>query len=93
VATLVARNVNEAIVVPVLGSGGVCAWRESGVRRSGLCLCVWQESGFSRLKMCSHLIYFINKFYKCCTFNAICKDNATINCITVQHKEVHFRHL
>jgi hypothetical protein len=28
----------------------------------------------------SHLIYFMKKFYKCCTFNAICKDNAAINC-------------
>jgi hypothetical protein len=33
-------------------------------------------------KMLSHLIYFLNLF----SFNAICKDNATINCITVQHK-------
>jgi hypothetical protein len=44
VATLVAGNVNEAMV----GSGGVCVWRESGDRRSVLCWCVWQESGFSR---------------------------------------------
>jgi hypothetical protein len=28
--------------------GGVCVWRESGVRRSVLCWRVWQESGFSR---------------------------------------------
>jgi hypothetical protein len=41
------------------------------------------------LKMFSCLIYFMNKFYKCCTFNVICKDNAIINCITVQHKKVH----
>jgi hypothetical protein len=27
------------------------------------------------LKIFSHLIYFIKKFYKFCTFNAICKDN------------------
>jgi hypothetical protein len=37
------------------------------------------------VKMSSHLVYFIKKFYKFCSFNAICKDNATINCITVQH--------
>jgi hypothetical protein len=31
-----------------VGCGGVCVWRESGVRLSVLCWCVWQESGFSR---------------------------------------------
>jgi hypothetical protein len=39
------------------------------------------------VKMFSHLIYFIKKFYKFCTFNVICKDNAVVNCITVQHKK------
>jgi hypothetical protein len=29
----------------------------------------------------------IKKFYKCRTFNAICKDNAAINCIIVQHNK------
>jgi hypothetical protein len=32
----------------MVGSDGVCVWRESGVRRSVLCWRVWQESGFSR---------------------------------------------
>jgi tRNA G26 N,N-dimethylase Trm1 len=36
------------------------------------------------VKMFSHLIYLRKTFYKR-TFNAICKDNAAINCITVQH--------
>jgi hypothetical protein len=31
------------------------------------------------VKMFSHLIYFIKKFDKLCTFNAIRKDNAAIN--------------
>jgi hypothetical protein len=31
------------------------------------------------VKMFSHLTYFKNKFYKFCTINAICKDDATIN--------------
>jgi hypothetical protein len=30
---------------------------------------------------------YVQKFYKFCTFNAICKDNIAINCITVQHKK------
>jgi hypothetical protein len=42
------------------------------------------------VKMFSHLIYFIKKFYKCCTFNAICKDNAVINCVTFQSKKGSF---
>jgi hypothetical protein len=29
--TLVARNANEATVVPVVGSGGVCGWQRPGV--------------------------------------------------------------
>jgi hypothetical protein len=50
VATLVARNANKAMVAPVVGSGGVCVWRESGDRRSVLCWCDWQEYGFSHRK-------------------------------------------
>jgi hypothetical protein len=30
--------------------------------------------------MCSHLIYFIEIFYKC-AFNAVCTDSAAVNCI------------
>jgi hypothetical protein len=43
-----ARYAKEAMVAPMVGYGGVCVWREPGVRRSVLCWCVWQESGFSR---------------------------------------------
>jgi hypothetical protein len=44
------------------------------------------------LKMSSHLIDFTEK---CCAYtcNAICKDNAAINCITVQHIKVNSRQL
>jgi hypothetical protein len=45
---MVARNAKEAMVAPMMGSGGVCIWHESVVRRLVLCWCVWQESGFSR---------------------------------------------
>jgi hypothetical protein len=34
----------------------------------------------------SHLMRFRKKFYNFFTFSAICKDNAAVNCITVQHK-------
>jgi hypothetical protein len=73
------------------GCGGV--WRSlfggslgSGVRQSVLCWCVWQGSGFSRREdvFTFNLVYKI--CYKVCAFNEICKDNAAINCITVQHK-------
>jgi hypothetical protein len=33
VATLVARNSDEFVVARMVGSGGVCIYRESGVRR------------------------------------------------------------
>jgi hypothetical protein len=38
-------------------------------------------------KIFSHVIYFVKKFYKICAFNAILKDNAAINRITVQHRK------
>jgi hypothetical protein len=79
VAAVAARNANEAVVAPMVESGGVCVWRVSGVRRSGFCWCVWQESGFSR-RVFSHLIYFFKKFDKFCTFNAIFKNNAAVQC-------------
>jgi hypothetical protein len=71
------------------GSRGIFFWWESGVRRSVLFWRVWQDSGFDRREdvlafnlLCKGGI--THKFY----FNAICKDNATINCIIVQHKNV-----
>jgi hypothetical protein len=41
------------------GSGGVCVWQESGVRRSVFCWFILQESGFSRCKdfFISDLLY------------------------------------
>jgi hypothetical protein len=36
VGTLVARNANEATVAPVVKSGGVCVWQESGVRNQAV---------------------------------------------------------
>jgi hypothetical protein len=60
---------------------------------SGGCFCI---GAFGRnlasvaVKVFSHLIYFIKTFYKSCTFNVICKDNAAINCISVRHKKGSF---
>jgi hypothetical protein len=63
------------MVAPMVGSGGVC---------------LWQESGFSCREDVFTFNLFIKKFYKFCTFSAIFKDNAAINCITVQHKKGSF---
>jgi hypothetical protein len=43
-------------------------------------------------KMFSHLIYFVNKYYKNYTLNVICKNNGTIytHIITHQRKEGSF---
>jgi hypothetical protein len=60
VVTPIAVNANEAMVAPMVGSDGVCVWRESGVRQSVLCWCVWQESGFSRREG----VFTINLLYK-----------------------------
>jgi hypothetical protein len=57
-----------------------------GVWRTLRLVGVWNQAS-AALKNSSHLIYSLKKFYKCCTFNAICKDSAAINCITVQHEK------
>jgi hypothetical protein len=69
-ATLVARNANEAIVAPMVGSDAVCIWLEYGFRR--------------------YIVVYQQLFNKFCTFSAICKYSAAINCITVQHRKVLF---
>jgi hypothetical protein len=79
------------------GYGGTCG----GVWQSLHLVAVWSQTVsfvlvFGRnldsvtMKMFSHLIYFIKKFYKFCTFNTICKDHGAINCITIQHKKGSF---
>jgi hypothetical protein len=40
-------NEAMAMVMPMVGIGGICVWLESGVRQSVLCWCIWQESGVS----------------------------------------------
>jgi hypothetical protein len=81
VATLVAKNANQALG----GGGGVWRRGESG---GGFCV-----GACGTVNMFSLLMLFIKKFYKCFTFNTICKDNGAINCITVQIKKFHSRQL
>jgi hypothetical protein len=49
VAAIVARNTDESMVE----CGGVCVWRESGVRWSA-----WQKFGFNPREAVFSLIYF-----------------------------------
>jgi hypothetical protein len=72
-----------------------CGGAYGGVWRSPRLAGVWSQAvGFVfgknlasvAVKMFSHLIYLKKKSYTFCTFNAICKDDAEISCITVQHK-------
>jgi hypothetical protein len=86
VATLVARNIND------LAKSAFGDSLESGR--------IFGVGAFHRnlasvaINMFSRSIYFINKFYKCCTFSAICKDNDALSRITaVQRKRVHSRQL
>jgi hypothetical protein len=82
-----------------------CGGAYDGIWRSLRLVGVWsQEVGFAlvrlvgiwpqvTVKMFLHFIYYFMKCYKFCTFNAICKDNAAINCITDQHKKMYSRQL
>jgi hypothetical protein len=72
------------------GYGGVCQSVFGGSLESGSQFCFGafdMNLASVASKMFAHLIYFIKKYYKFCTFNAICKDIAAINCITVQYKK------
>jgi hypothetical protein len=72
-----------------VGSGRVWVSRKSGVRRSVLCWCLWQEPGFShREDITFNLLY--KETQRLCTFNAICKDNAAMNCISIRKKKGSF---
>jgi hypothetical protein len=55
-----------------------------------LCWCDWQESGFSRPEDVFTFNLLLKKFYNFFTFNATCKDNSTINCISFQYKKGSF---
>jgi hypothetical protein len=59
-------------------------WSQGG---SVLYWCVWQESGFNRREDVFTINLNFKAFYILYTFRAICKDNATTNCITVEHKK------
>jgi hypothetical protein len=60
VATVVARNASESVVVPMVGTGGVCVWRESGWFRVGA---FGKNLASVAVKMFSHLIYFEEILY------------------------------
>jgi hypothetical protein len=77
VATLVATNANRGLRWR-LAESVFCGSLESGGR---FCVGAFGRNLVSvTMKKFSHLIYFIKKFYKLCTFQGICKDNVAINC-------------
>jgi hypothetical protein len=58
--TLIVRNINGAIVASMVGSGCICVWLESIVRRSDLVDVFVRNLASAAVKMLSHLIYFIS---------------------------------
>jgi hypothetical protein len=71
--------------------GGVWRSLESGGR---FCVGAFGRNLASvAVKMFSHFIYFTNKFYKVCTFSAICKDNAEKTILMFNTREVNSRQL
>jgi hypothetical protein len=84
VATLVQRNANDVMVAP----GEVCV---GGTLKSGGRFCIGALASVAG-NMFPHLIYFIHKRYKCCSFSAICKDNGTLHSTAVKHK-FHYRQI
>jgi glutaminase len=54
---------------------------------SQFCVCIWQQTGFIHRQGVSNLMYFVEKFYKVCTFSVVCKDYAVASCFTLEHKE------
>jgi hypothetical protein len=60
---------------------------ESGVNGRFFSWCIWQESDFSRSEYFFKFNLLYNFFYKFFTFNAICRDNAGINRVTLQYKK------
>jgi hypothetical protein len=88
VETLDARNSKAALMAPKTGRGGVCMWRDSGVK--WVCVGVFGRPLDSVAgKMFSRLIYFVKTVYwPYSAFNAIYKNNAAVSCVTVQDRNV-----
>jgi hypothetical protein len=66
------------MMAPMVGSGRVC----ESLKSSGQ-FCV--DSSVAMKMFSKKLIQF---FYKFCTFNVIFKGNASVSCITDQHKKI-----
>jgi Tfp pilus assembly ATPase PilU len=76
------KNSNKVLTVATLVARNA---KQAMVESGGVC--VWQESGSSRRE---GVFTFEKELYKLCTFDTISKDNAAINCITVQHRKGSF---
>jgi hypothetical protein len=72
--------------------GGVYFWQESGVyfQAIGFFVVEFGRNMISvTVKTFSHFNSFRKESDKFCNFSAICKANAAVNCVTLQHKKVH----
>lgn len=45
------------------------------------------------VKLLSHVIHYLKKNYKFHAFYEVCKDNATIHCITIKQKKAYSRQI
>jgi hypothetical protein len=64
----------------------------SVVKYAGVCVGAFGRNLASvAVKMWKHLIYFTKGPYKSCALNTIYNDNAELNSINFQRKEVHSR--
>lgn len=86
-ATLVTRNANDTLVLPVMEYGRIWVWRESGGRQSILCWCVLAGISFLSPWKFSYLICVQRNVVHVVIFNATCKDNATINFNIIKYKK------
>jgi hypothetical protein len=79
------------MLAPVVRSGAVRVWRQSGVRRLVILLMRLTRIWFQPPWRCFVTIYFTKRFYKPCSFKTICKDNVAINRINAPHKRINSR--
>jgi hypothetical protein len=69
-----------------VGTGRVCVWLEL---RDRFCVGkLGRNLASVDVKILSHLHYVIKKCYNFFASHAVCKYNATMNCVTVLHKKV-----
>jgi hypothetical protein len=69
VATPAARNAILAVMARMMGSGGVCIWRNSGVWSQAVDFMLLRLAGIwlQPSLICFHILFTRSKFYEFCT--------------------------